>query len=236
MGSHSLDILARLDPAVPAAVAERASARSDRPVAPAAAAASVVLVRDSDRGVEAYLLHRHARMSFAASMVVFPGGGVDPVDRVAETLAVQWRNCALRETAEETGVVLSAADLHDWAHWTTPEMEPRRYDTWFYLAVMPKDQQARDISGETDRAGWLLAADALAAADRGELALMPPTRSILMELADISTTEELLSLAANRTVVEVMPKLIKVGKEWAFEYPVAEPGRTSEPASPGEPR
>ena len=119
-------------------------------------AASVVLLRDSEIGLETYLLHRHARMPFAPSTVVFPGGRVDPADHDGPDPIGpnSIRRCAIRETAEETGVVLAEVDLHPWAHWITPEIEPRRYDTWFFVAVMPADLEAADISGETERAEW----------------------------------------------------------------------------------
>ena len=68
----------------------------------AALAASVILLRDGQAGLETYLLHRHARMAFAPSMVVFPGGRVDEVD--ASDGDDPIRRCALRETSEETGV------------------------------------------------------------------------------------------------------------------------------------
>ena len=84
------------------------------------------------------MLHRHARMPFAPSMVVFPGGRVDPADDdLIRSSADPIRRCAIRETTEETGVVLAETDLHPWAHWITPEIEPRRYDTWFFVAAMP---------------------------------------------------------------------------------------------------
>src|SRR5215218_7762067 len=167
MPSHSYDVLARLGRKVPAGMVERAALwpRDSVPSA-AAPAASVILLRDSERGLETYLLHRHARMPFAASMVVFPGGRVDPADTFGSGDPIL--RCAIRETAEETGVRLSDNDLVPWAHWITPEPEPRRYDTQFFLARMPTDQEARDISGETDRAEWDTPAAALAAADRGE--------------------------------------------------------------------
>ncbi|MET0694693.1 MAG: hypothetical protein ABWY56_12245, partial [Propionibacteriaceae bacterium] len=83
MASHSLDVLTRLSPEVPAALAARADAwtPTDRPVKPALSA-SVILLRDGAAGLETYLLHRHSRMPFAASMVVFPGGRVDDSDEV----------------------------------------------------------------------------------------------------------------------------------------------------------
>ena len=68
MPSHSLDVLARLAPRVPDWVAERAAAWTTGLVAVVPrTAASVVLLRPVESGVETYLLHRHARMAFAPS-------------------------------------------------------------------------------------------------------------------------------------------------------------------------
>lgn len=216
MPSHSLDVLARLPLAVPSSVVRHIEAAGqDRPVV-ALPAASVILVRDGVDGVESYLLHRHGRMAFAPNKVVFPGGRVDFADGHGSEAV---RTCALRETLEETGVALVDGDLLPWAHWTTPEAEPRRYDTHFFLAVLPSGQVARDISGETDAAEWTGPAAALTAADEGAISLMPPTRSILLELADVQSVADLVDLAADRVVVEVLPKLIKVGEAWQFSYP-----------------
>jgi 8-oxo-dGTP pyrophosphatase MutT (NUDIX family) len=89
-------------------------------------AATVVLLRDGADGIEAWLLTRHAQMVFAANMTVFPGGRVEPADaelpftpagaasaagRFAcdETTARALIGAAVRETFEETGVLLSTA-------------------------------------------------------------------------------------------------------------------------------
>ena len=86
--------------------------------------------------------------------------------------------------------MLDPAELRPWAHWVTPEFEPRRYDTHFFVAELPPGQRARDLSGETDRAEWTAPAAALAAERDGRIALMPPTLSILLELADCGSIAE----------------------------------------------
>jgi 8-oxo-dGTP pyrophosphatase MutT (NUDIX family) len=92
-------------------------------------AATVVLLRDGGKGLEAYLLRRRPTMAFAAGMHVFPGGAVDPRDRDADVPWVgpppaawgQAFSCeaglagalvcaAVRETFEESGVLLAADD------------------------------------------------------------------------------------------------------------------------------
>src|SRR4051812_1923220 len=114
-------------------------------------------------------------MAFAASMVVFPGGGLDPADTGPDPL-LAW---AVRETYEGTGVLLAAAALWPWAQGGRRGIEPRRCDATFCLAVLPPGQEARDVSGETVRADWATPSRALAAAERGAIGLMPPTLSIL---------------------------------------------------------
>jgi 8-oxo-dGTP pyrophosphatase MutT (NUDIX family) len=218
MSSHSWDVLARL-PLQPSAdmITLAEARRSDDPAAIPAPSASVILVRDAPAGLETYLLHRHARMPFAASAVVFPGGRVDAADATAGADPV--RACALRETAEETGVQLSSDDLVPWAHWVTPEPEPRRYDTHFFLAALPEGQEAQDISGETDHAAWELPASALFGADQGDIALMPPTRSILLELAQARSVRQLLDAASDRVIECVLPQIVKIEAGWILRYP-----------------
>lgn len=91
-------------------------------------ASTVVLVRDSDRGIEIFLQRRVKQMAFAGGMTVFPGGGVDTRDRDAEIAwvgpdvdwwAEKFRTdvetaralvcAAVRETFEECGVLLAGA-------------------------------------------------------------------------------------------------------------------------------
>lgn len=219
MPSHSIDVLARLTPRVPDQLVERAGAWTEESVpAVAGRAASVVLLRERGDGLETYLLHRHARMVFAASMVVFPGGRVDPADR---TDPDPVRRCAVRETEEETGVRVTPDALMPWAHWVTPELEPRRYDTFFYLAELPVGEQADDRSGETDRADWSTPAAALVEEQAGRIGLMPPTLSILLELAELGSLAAARQAATDRVIERVLPRLVRDGAVWRFDYPRA---------------
>lgn len=96
----------------------------DRPDVPVRPAATVVLLRDAASGLEAWLLTRVTGMVFAAGMSVFPGGRVDEADAALpmaggdfpaiaarfgcdETAARGYVGAAVRETFEETGVLLT---------------------------------------------------------------------------------------------------------------------------------
>ena len=43
-------------------------------------AVSVLMIRDGATGLEVFVQHRVSTMDFAAGVVVFPGGRVDPID------------------------------------------------------------------------------------------------------------------------------------------------------------
>ena len=90
---------------------------------------------------------------------------------------------SLAELLIRRNLVLRADLLKPWSRWITPEAEERRYDTRFFVATMPADQRAAGGTGESDRAAWLRPAAALAAAEAGELTLLPPTAITLGELA-----------------------------------------------------
>ncbi len=82
-------------------------------------AATILLVRDTQRGLEVFMLERNLESDFARGALVFPGGRVDPGDRAEHTraycsggddlddAALTLRVTAIRETFEECGVLLA---------------------------------------------------------------------------------------------------------------------------------
>ena len=59
---------------------ERLAADPGLKPVPTRPAATVMIVRDGDAGLEVFLLRRVSTMQFAPNSMVFPGGGVDPRD------------------------------------------------------------------------------------------------------------------------------------------------------------
>jgi NUDIX domain len=141
-------------------------------------------------------------MAFAAGVHVFPGGAVDDGDDDLVATGV-------REVDEETGLRLDPATLHPWARWITPEGEPRRYDTRFYVAAVPADAEPRARGTEMDAIGWWLPSEALAASERGEIVLWPPTWITLSEVAAIGSVAGVLAAAAGRDLEPVLPVLVR---------------------------
>jgi 8-oxo-dGTP pyrophosphatase MutT (NUDIX family) len=127
-------------------------------------------------------------------------------DLEADRLALLDRSASMAEVLERRGLVLRSDLLRPWAHWVTPEFEPRRFDARFFVAAVPPGQRPRDVSGEADSTVWLPVRDAVARHDRGELDMLPPTIVALRELAVFDTVAEVL--AAPREVRRVMPRLV----------------------------
>jgi 8-oxo-dGTP pyrophosphatase MutT (NUDIX family) len=171
------------------------------------------MVVDKDRAVA--LLCAAARELFEESGVLLAGPDASTV--VADLDTDDWecdrqglldRSVSFSELLRRRGLVLRSDLLRPWAHWCTPLFEPRRYDTWFFVAALPERQRARHVGGEADHAEWLSARAALIAGARGEVALMPPTQVLLEELATFPDVGSVLR--APRRLARVVPWLAKV--------------------------
>jgi 8-oxo-dGTP pyrophosphatase MutT (NUDIX family) len=134
------------------------------------------------------------------------------------------------ELLDRLGVRLDAARLRYWAWWVTPEEEPRRYDTRFFVAGLPADAAVTAHLAEAERERWLPPAEA--AADQG-LPMLPPTRYTLRDLAAFGSVAEALAAAAGRRVERILPVLdgAELVMPWGERYPV--PAPLLEAAGPG---
>lgn len=163
-------------------------------------AATVVLLRDGAAGPEVLMIERPDRGSFAGAWV-FPGGKLEPGDRRpgAEVTAAETaieeddaRRAAVRETFEETGLIVAASDLVTLSCWDPPPGLPLRIRTWFFLVAAPTGE-LRLEPGEAVASEWLRPADALQRHARGELTLYPPTWVTLYGLSDAADVAAVLA-------------------------------------------
>lgn len=179
-------------------------------------AATLVLFRDRERGPpELLIAQRAAGMAFAGGALVFPGGRIDPEDRVraeqhpdlpADDAAA--RIAAIRETEEEVGFDfgLGIHDLTPFARWRPNHRQARNFDTRFYIAPVGPDAPEPKVDGsETVHAFWSSAADVLALCDRGEAEIIFPTRRNLERLAQFGSFDEARDHALGHPVVPITP-------------------------------
>lgn len=164
--------------------------------APIVAAATVILLRDTDQGLEALMLRRDSRLAFAGGMWVFPGGRVDPGDSpTADTDELTAaRNAAVRETTEEAGLVVDVDSLVPFAHWTPPPEAPKRFSTHFFVAPAPTGAVTID-DGEIRDHMWVSPAEGLRRRDALEIELAPPTWVTLHTLTASATVADAIAIA-----------------------------------------
>jgi 8-oxo-dGTP pyrophosphatase MutT (NUDIX family) len=154
------------------------------------------------------------RETFEESGVLLAGPTADSV--VADTTGADWerdrhalvgRDLSFAEFLHRRDLLLRSDLLGAWAHWITPEFEPRRYDTRFFVAVLPAGQVTRDVSTESDSVGWMRPVQATASVDEGAMRMLPPTYVTVQDLAALARPEDALQVAAARAIRPIQPTL-----------------------------
>ncbi|MCP5148124.1 MAG: NUDIX hydrolase [Pseudomonadales bacterium] len=190
-------------------------------LAPVHPAATVVLVREGDEGLEVLLVRRNQALAHMGGMWVFPGGRVDAADYCPPGDDYRAaRNAAIRETREEAGLELEEDQLAYLSHWVTPEGAKRRYATWFFLAVLEDGQEVVVDGGEIAAHRWVRPAVAFAElADREHpFRLLPPTYVSLVELAECASCGEALARISAREAPHFAPRMVFVTNGICFLY------------------
>lgn len=130
---------------------------------------------------------------------------------------VESRELTLARFLAEERLVLRADLLRPWARWITPTVEPRRYDTHFFVAVLPDGQLADGATSETDHVQWCTPAAALDTWRAGEHVLLPPTWSQLDALSRYDSTARIL--AAEPVITPIQPEFGEVGGKKLLRFP-----------------
>lgn len=97
---------------------------------------------------------------------------------------------------------LRADDLALWSHWITPMGEPRRYDTRFFIAAAPADQEAIHDDLELTEGAWGTPSSFLEQHRRGEIQMILPTVATLRSIEALTNTAEVLAVAAAKGPIE----------------------------------
>jgi 8-oxo-dGTP pyrophosphatase MutT (NUDIX family) len=162
-------------------------------------AATVVPVRDGPVGLEVLLLRRNARGAFGG-MWVFPGGQVDDSDLAGAGDEIEGsRRAAVREAKEEADLDLEEAALVPLSFWLPPPEAPRRFSTWFFLAVVPASGGVVVDRVEIREHRWMSPQAAMLARNEGDIELAPPTFTTLWWLSRYDDAVAAIDAAGSRT-------------------------------------
>ena len=97
--------------------------------------------------------------------------------------------------------------IRQWSWWITPDTEPKRYDTRFFVCIVPYDPGIEIVpdASETVEACWLTPTDATRLHLTDELFMAPPTYLTLLDMCHFTTTEEIWRQAAIQSVEPIQP-------------------------------
>ncbi len=179
-----------------------------------------------------------------AGVVLALGRGAHPPQAELERArrALLDGGISLARVLAGLGLAPDAGALLPYARWITPTARPQRFDTVFYVALMPAGQEASSDQTETSQGLWLGPRRALAENVQGQVELAPPQVIILGHLASLSGIEQLLAHCQAPDLSPVMPVLWAQGRGPEAPRVILLPGDPDYPAGapadpdhPGEP-
>lgn len=110
---------------------------------------------------------------------------------VARRTALLGREVSFPALLAAEGLCCDVGKLVYFYHRTTPERYAMRFDTRFFLAAMPEGQTPLNVSEEVTESLWITPAEGLQRAERGRMAIIPPTLATLRTLAELGTWDAL---------------------------------------------
>ena len=167
---------------------------------------------------------RAAGLFVAAVRETFEEAGILLADFARDVTLVTARERLAKEGSfvallESLDARLRLDRVVPWARWLTPAVEPRRYDTRFFVAVAPPDQEAAHDQDETTEAAWWAPAEALAREAAGEIQLPPPTLRNLELLCAQASAEAVVCAATAGPPPYVDPVFLDRDGAWVLALP-----------------
>jgi 8-oxo-dGTP pyrophosphatase MutT (NUDIX family) len=168
-----------------------------------------------EEGLARSLVCAAVREVFEECGVLLAGPSADTV--VADLRAPEWdveraallsKEQSFAELLLRRDLVLRSDLLSAQGRWVTPEFERRRYDTFFFAALLPEGQIPDDDTSEADHADWTDPAGLLAAYQAGGAILLPPTVVSVERIRDAASAADFVATA--RPSAAVVPQLVEV--------------------------
>jgi 8-oxo-dGTP pyrophosphatase MutT (NUDIX family) len=126
----------------------------------------------------------------------------------------QWQQAlhggrSFAEVLQSAGLCVDTQHLAPWSRWITPiqpSVTNKRFDTRFFVAVLPAGQQPVHDNIEAIDSVWLSPMDALTRYWAGDLPLAPPQIMTLVSLLSHTCTDSVLNCARQQTPAFVLPE------------------------------
>ncbi|WP_439817341.1 NUDIX hydrolase [Zavarzinia sp. CC-PAN008] len=121
--------------------------------------------------------------------------------------------CGIMDLLEAEDLNLAVDLLVPFAHWITPTMMPKRFDTHFYLAVAPHDHVLLHDGEESVDGLWITPQAALDDAKAKRRTVIFPTRQNLWKLGRCASVDEAVRTASSTPIVTVLPEMRTIDGE-----------------------
>jgi 8-oxo-dGTP pyrophosphatase MutT (NUDIX family) len=182
-----------------------AHAAQQLPDLPAAAAVAYHVAAARELFEEAgVLLARDAHGAFVSL-----AGPADHERLKQDRTRVHGHQTTLRAVIERERLRLALDTLVLFAHWVTPPIDTRQFDTRFFMTRVPPHQTPAHDDTETTHSVWITPSAAIAQSQRGDIVLPPPTWSTIRELEPFRSVDDALAWARRRRVVSRQPLLLE---------------------------
>lgn len=208
---------------VEAADQQEAVPFADRPPEPVPFAVGGDIVLDVRGPDDAESMYRGLVVAAVRETLEEAGVLLAVTDRgpVSQADAHRVREAVLADTPlsaalADVGARLVFSDLIAYAHWMTPAVEVRRFDTRFFVAALPPGQQARSASGESEDSGWVRPAAMLDRMAAGDVGMLPPTIAALQALRHEADAAGVVAAGHRPGLRPVLPHPFREGADVAW--------------------
>ena len=120
-------------------------------------------------------------------------------------LQIQRGDVGFRQFLEQHNLRLACDQLVAFAHWITPQMMPKRFDTHFFVAAAPPDQVALHDGHESVDSVWITPRDALEGATSRRYTVIFPTLRQIEKLSHATSPTDAIERARRAPIVTVTP-------------------------------
>lgn len=127
--------------------------------------------------------------------------------------ALNHREASFGEFLHRERLLVPAASMAYFAHWITPPVQKRRFDTRFFIAASPAGQEGAHDDGEMVETLWLPASEFLDRAKRKEIEIALPTLQVLRAMSAHSTPEAAVAHARSLGVIVTNRPCFAEGRE-----------------------
>lgn len=113
------------------------------------------------------------------------------------------------EFLTKENLILLPQNLVPFAHWITPPMVPKRFDTHFFVIEAPMDHVALHDGHESVDSVWIKPSKVIEEGDAGRRTVIFPTRMNVQKLGRSKTVAEALAAARDGKIVTVLPQMMQ---------------------------